>query len=655
VQGWLKNLNPANNDTDVTSTNVDTTAPITNIIVEPGLRIPSKETSSIEMKANLNSGKKIINKSSMYETDGIDGRTYSKDVDAIIISGNKIINEKSLDKLGKITNYNKNAYVIGTDLGIATNVAGEVISLRSAKFTPTFQKVGTEAEPLDAIDIALNKKNRALNQNSVDGQGLMISILDRDKVLEKGETDQKIYYQFRYTDGNKEKGHPDSSRIHPINGTIMRYDDSVDDFATKPTNVLKPLNSINNYELENEKIVKDVKVVYFTTDEELRLFMQSIVRDPGQRGPIIKTKDAEGKTTKTWPLSPDKVADEIANAEKDDKGVIKDFDKFFTNLKFPKKEDEAEGFNFEWQNDTNISINDEGKLVLINKKSDNRPIEWDIESIKDTNTTPNDLFTRVINSVGGIVDADSKVTSVPLKAPAHASSIHIFDSLGSRHSLRFEFTKISNDSWAWKASVPEPATLGGGYPPDENVQRGGILTFTNNGALKSFSPPTITFTGNNGSKPNQVIQIDLGTLGDFDGISQLDAPSSSQGIKQDGFSGGDLTGTRIDDVGTLIGAFSNGRSFALGQIALASFTNNSGLKSVGNNLFSESSNSGNPVIGVSKTGGKGGIQSSSLEFSNVDLSRSLTQLIALQRGFQANGKTITTSDALLNTLIQLKN
>ncbi|HIP01931.1 MAG TPA: flagellar hook-basal body complex protein, partial [Campylobacterales bacterium] len=106
--------------------------------------------------------------------------------------------------------------------------------------------------------------------------------------------------------------------------------------------------------------------------------------------------------------------------------------------------------------------------------------------------------------------------------------------------------------------------------------------------------------------------------------------------------------------GTLIGSFTNGRSFGLAQMSMAKFTNNIGLESDGGNTFVQTANSGDPVIGSAASGGRGFIQSSALEMSNVDLSRSLTQLIVIQRGFQANSKTITTSDQMLNTLLQLK-
>ena len=111
---------------------------------------------------------------------------------------------------------------------------------------------------------------------------------------------------------------------------------------------------------------------------------------------------------------------------------------------------------------------------------------------------------------------------------------------------------------------------------------------------------------------------------------------------------------KIDENGTIIGVFTNGRSFGLAQVSMASFTNNGGLESDGGNCYIQSSNSGDPVFGQAGTSGKGSIQSSALEMSNVDLSRSLTQLIVIQRGYQANSKTITTADEMLNTLLQLK-
>ncbi|MGE4473356.1 MAG: flagellar hook-basal body complex protein, partial [Sulfuricurvum sp.] len=140
----------------------------------------------------------------------------------------------------------------------------------------------------------------------------------------------------------------------------------------------------------------------------------------------------------------------------------------------------------------------------------------------------------------------------------------------------------------------------------------------------------------------------------FDGITSYDNESSTGGNSQDGYAGGDLNGIRIDASGTLIGSFTNGRSFGLAQIAMAKFSNNEGLTTDGGNVYLQSANSGDPIIGTAATAGRGYMQASSLEASNVDLSKSLTQLIIIQRGYQANAKTITTSDTLLETLLGIK-
>ena len=205
-------------------------------------------------------------------------------------------------------------------------------------------------------------------------------------------------------------------------------------------------------------------------------------------------------------------------------------------------------------------------------------------------------------------------------------------------------------------TVPEPGVInsGGGATGLPTNMIEGQITFNTDGSLSTFNPPSITYTGNNGSEPNQTVNLLVGTSNAFDGITSFDSKSTTSGISQDGYTGGDLVGIRIDQSGTLVGSFSNGRSFGLAQVSMAKFANNEGLVTEGGNLFTQSANSGDPIIGTAATGGRGFIQSSALEASNVDLSRSLTQLIIIQRGYQANGKTITTSDTLLETLIGLK-
>ena len=305
-----------------------------------------------------------------------------------------------------------------------------------------------------------------------------------------------------------------------------------------------------------------------------------------------------------------------------------------------------------------IIVNGQGKLELTNKDGAN-DINLKITSISSADVSENIGFSRNMEAMNSVLAAGTagKAFSQAFNAATHSSSIDIFDSLGSKHTLRMEFRKTAVDAatgstWNLAVTVPSPATIDTIAPFNEKK---GSVRFNNDGSLATYNPPNISFSGNNGSAPDQQVSLSFGTANAFDGMTSFDSKSSTSGISQDGFTGGDLSGIRIDQSGTLIGSFSNGRSFGLAQIGMAKFTNNEGLATEGGNVYIQTANSGDPIIGTAATAGRGFIQSSALEASNVDLSRALTQLIIIQRGFQANGKTITTSDQLLQTLIGLKN
>jgi len=305
-----------------------------------------------------------------------------------------------------------------------------------------------------------------------------------------------------------------------------------------------------------------------------------------------------------------------------------------------------------------IAVNDQGKLELINPDAASIDLNLKVTALISSGVTENTLFTTNMQAMNATLAAGSagKAFSQSFNAATNSSSIDIFDSLGSKHTLRMEFRKTALDTttgstWEITVSVPEPATIDTIAP---TFERKGSIRFNNDGSLATYNPPNISFSGNNGSSPDQQVNLSFGTANAFDGMTSFDSISSTSGISQDGYTGGDLVGIRIDQSGTLVGSFSNGRSFGLAQIAMAKFTNNEGLSSEGGNVYIQTANSGDPIIGTASTSGRGFIQSSALEASNVDLSRALTQLIIIQRGFQANGKTITTSDQLLQTLIGLK-
>jgi flagellar hook protein FlgE len=297
-----------------------------------------------------------------------------------------------------------------------------------------------------------------------------------------------------------------------------------------------------------------------------------------------------------------------------------------------------------------VSINENGKLTIKNTSSNSFNIN--ISGYPDENKD-NQLFTDALTPINGTLAAGASTYSQAINAATHTTSLDIYDSLGSKHTLTIHFRKVHtsdtpNDPtvWKWYAEVPSPASLG--------QPAYGDIKFNADGSVNTYNPPSLIFNPNNGATLGQAIQLDFGNMGKFNGITSFEAPSSTNGQTQDGYPGGDLESLVVDQTGTVIGVFTNGRSYSLAQVAIAKFVNNEGLMSEGGTLFNASPNSGEPIIGTAGTGGRGTIQPSSLEMSNVDLSRSLTQLIVIQRGFQANSKTITTSDQMLNTLLQLK-
>lgn len=309
------------------------------------------------------------------------------------------------------------------------------------------------------------------------------------------------------------------------------------------------------------------------------------------------------------------------------------------------------------------TVNDRGQFEIHNNNDadlNQENLKLQITAFTDTanNITKNDRLTQTLQSLNGtLVEGSSGLRlSQALNAATHSASIDIYDSLGSKHTLKMDFRKtevdlVSGATWSMKLSVPLPGEINTIAPLNEIA---GQVRFSADGALSSYTPTNINFTGNNGSSPNQSVNIALGTSNEFDGLTSFDATSGTSSIAQDGFPGGDLVGIRIDQSGTLVGSFSNGRSFGLAQIAMAKFTNNEGLATDGGNVYLQSANSGDPIIGTAATAGRGLMQSSALEASNVDLSKALTNLIIIQRGYQANGKTITTSDTILDTLLSIK-
>lgn len=335
------------------------------------------------------------------------------------------------------------------------------------------------------------------------------------------------------------------------------------------------------------------------------------------------------------------------------------------------------------QNDINqkvtITVSEDGRFVVSNaneqsqipvgalnanaQTTDAKDLSFNITGYTDAQgkVSTNDAFTKIFKAFDGVQTKGSQIKeSEQLKLSSFSAGLEIYDSLGSKHTLEVQFVKQTTtqdggNEWQMIVRVPEPASINTSGDGPNNIVVGSAR-FNNDGSLASYSPKTLNFSPNNGAAPNQQIKLSFGTSGANDGLVSSSSASTLTGQATDGYPSGNLKpeAIRVDDKGNILGEFTNGKTFAVAKIAMASVANNSGLEEIGGNLFKATANSGNIVVGEAGTGGRGEMKTSALEMSNVDLSRSLTELIIIQRGYQANSKTISTSDQMLQTLIQLK-
>ncbi|WP_286032440.1 flagellar hook protein FlgE [Brachyspira pilosicoli] len=252
----------------------------------------------------------------------------------------------------------------------------------------------------------------------------------------------------------------------------------------------------------------------------------------------------------------------------------------------------------------------------------------------------------------------------------HQADLTIYDSTGIPRQLRATFNRTDVNRWDMVIEIPEATEGSVSVSAGDPVENGGNntfqLVFNDAGSLISVSDGTntqtegvlmpnvsFTYTGTDG-EVNQTINLTMGEVGLFNGITQFESPSTTKAIEQDGYTMGMLEGFSFDDSGQITGVFTNGNRKTLGQVALAKFANAGGLEKAGDTLFVESNNSGAANIGVAAAEGRGSIKAGTLEMSNVDLSEQFTDMIVTQRGFQANARTITTADQLLQEVIALK-
>ena len=247
----------------------------------------------------------------------------------------------------------------------------------------------------------------------------------------------------------------------------------------------------------------------------------------------------------------------------------------------------------------------------------------------------------------------------PYKTSHYSTAVEMFDSQGNKHLLNVFFTKGEDRTWSYRGLVDGKEVEG--TPDGQELSQvvAGQLKFTEDGKLQSQEVTESAFNFKGGAKQDQQIKFnfgdDLASGGKgIDGSKQFGKDSDVISWSQDGYAAGTVTGLSFNDEGVLTASYSNGQVMDLAQIILAKFENSEALHKVGGNLFKQSRDSGDPSVGAPRLSGRGSVMAKSLERSTVDLASEFVNMITNQRGFQANAKTITTSDELLNEVIQLK-
>ncbi|MCV3551775.1 flagellar hook protein FlgE [Campylobacter sp. CNRCH_2013_0855] len=669
VQGWNYNQETGQ---------IDSSTSVQDIVIPPGMSMPARPSTSVKLTANLDSGNTLgMNASAkrpIYALDSTHGRR-----DDI----GKPIDENDTGHTEFYTTSKSGAQVTekGVDMGVVFNAQGEGLNLRDgqgmwvsfadAKWqAPAFANAdlptnATEFKPdtnytFWGYEAADGTKHPAKLDITINGVNIVAEGIGRDtfinainaKTSETGVVAAIVDGRMTFTNDNSTGTTAKSKNLHiTVNaaantaGQVLATNN-----AGQPVVPVPPAGSniIGN-------AANPIEVI--TAHEYI--YSSNSVDIGANPNPGADTQEnanmPSAKGQRTFHTTED-----LRELLQRDARYAVDYD--------------GNGSIVNWQNggvgaDANpgveVVVESDGRFKITNPAGDNaKDMTFKVTGYSnETNKiATNDKFTAMFSALDGNFNAgNNEKYSQDMYLSAHTASMEIFDSLGTRHELTVQFTKQAKTAdggaeWSIIISVPEPAEInfsGDGAPGNIVV---GNLKFGNDGSLQSYTPNVLNFTGNNGSKPDQVIKLDFGTTGGFDGLTSYDKDSATTKQETDGYTGGNLKpdALRTDENGYIYGEFTNGKTLALAKVALATFPNNMGLEEMGNNLFKATANSGTPTIGHAGEGGRGGLKGSAIEMSNVDLSRALTELIVIQRGYQANSKTITTSDQLLNTLLQLK-
>jgi len=226
----------------------------------------------------------------------------------------------------------------------------------------------------------------------------------------------------------------------------------------------------------------------------------------------------------------------------------------------------------------------------------------------------------------------------------YATTIPIFDIQGSSYLVNLYFEKTAENTWDLTPTMnPGDGSVTDSVTAINFNKNGSFSTVTGSAAITITYPDATT----------QAINLDFGLPTAFNGLTQFGGTPSAAGVEQDGHEEGLFSNTSINSDGNVFASFTNGQSKNVGQLQLAIFSNPSGLTALGNNLLGTTIASGDAILKTAQPGKVGSIKNGVLESSNVDIAEEFTKLIVAQRSFQANARTITTTDEVLQELVSI--
>ena len=254
-----------------------------------------------------------------------------------------------------------------------------------------------------------------------------------------------------------------------------------------------------------------------------------------------------------------------------------------------------------------------------------------------------------VAQVGGNLPSNAEIGATVV------ASADVYDGQGNPINLRFEFTKTAADEWTTVARYIDSGGVLQPTPPAAGqAVTDGVLSFDAAGVLTSSDTLTLP-AGFLPGFPTQAISIELGGADGQHAMTQFGTIISAAVIDQDGQGAGSLSGFTVSQDGVLVGSYTNGRTRRIGQLSLTTFANPEGMEKAGGSTnYRATINSGLPQTGVAGQAGRGFISGGALEMSNVDLAQEFTNLIVAQRGFQANSRVVSTSDEMLQEVVNLK-